>query len=192
MRSLKSFITCSHGISFVEFALILPVLMLFLFGTIEVARYAIINQKLDKAANAMADFATQGSNIRSVDLDTYASSLDQIMHPFTFSGTVIFTSIVHYDNGVPPCTDSNVICISWQATRLGGDNSQIGAVGGSPSLPDGYIVDAGQNVIAAEVYLNYSPMLAVTGTLIPPLVDHKMYKVVVYKPRQRNLGVLSN
>ena len=176
----------------VEFGLLLPVLAVFLFGTIEVSRYLLLNQKLDKAVNAMADFATQGLNIRTAEIDGYAAAIPQIMKPFSFNGTVIFTSAIHYNNGIPPCQDASVVCISWQVRKLGNDTSKIGAVGDGATLPDGYEVKPGQNVIAAEIYMDYQPLLSISGTLIPSLAAHKLYRVVAYKPRARNLGILGN
>jgi Flp pilus assembly protein TadG len=192
MQKKRSLQACTNGASLMEFGLILPLLMLILFGTLELARFALIHQKLDKLANAMADFATQGTSICTGDLDGYASATPQIMRPFDFSGTIIFSSIIHFNNGVPPCVGENVSCISWQAKRLGNDNSQIGSEGGNANLPSGYTVTPGQNVIATEVYMNFTPMLSFTGTLIPALGDQQIYKTAVFKPRQRNLTVLGN
>ncbi len=187
----ESFKDNSSGAALIEFALVLPVLLTLLVGTIEMSRFAIIELKLDKAANAMTDFVTQGSSVKATDLAGYAGTMPQIMKPFSFSGTVIFSSLVTVQSAAsatPSCANNVQNCITWQNRPVGTDASALGGLGASVTLPGNYKLEKGQDMIAAEVYYNYAPLLPVTGSLISALAPQKLYKLSVTKPR---LGALT-
>jgi len=186
--SPASILRCRQGVALIEFALTLPILILLFLGAVELTRFAILHQKLDKAAGAMADFVTQANSISDSDLDAFADAVAQIMGPFGYSGTVVFSSVLVTNTPIAPCTGSNAACISWQRAKLGGDASKIGSEGGNAILPSGFDLQDGQNIIVAEVYFDYDPLLPATGALIPALTAQKLYKVAVYKPR---LGLLT-
>jgi hypothetical protein len=191
MMEKRRLLRSQSGVALIEFAFVLPLLILILLGTIELARYAIIHQKLDKTANAMADFVTQRTTVSVPVLDGFADAVPQIMEPYAFTGSLIFTSVAFFSSPLPPCTGANVSCITWQHTAMGGASSQIGSPGGNATLPGGYEVLQGQNAIAAELFYNYTPILAATSVFIPALADHQIYKVAVYKPRQGTLTTLT-
>ncbi len=182
------------GVALLEFAFMLPILLIVFVGTTEFARLAIIHIKLDKAATAMADFLTQSEKVCRRDLDAFATAIPQIVKPFGFTGTVIFSSIEFATaSPPPPCTGTTGACITWQYKPLGGDVSKIGDSGKDALLPGGYSVSPGHNLIVAEVYMDYSPMLgAAAGRIITAIQAQKLYKVAVYKPRQFTLTDLCN
>jgi len=57
--SLKKLLRCRKDLSALEFALFLPVLLIALVGSVEVSRYIIILQKVDKTAYTIADMVSQ-------------------------------------------------------------------------------------------------------------------------------------
>ncbi len=191
-RRPHPFLRCDSGVAMIEFAFILPIIVVLLFGVIEMSRYALIHQKLDKTANALADFIGQSDEtvVRRTDLDTYVGAARQIMTPLDFNGTIIFSSVTTYSTPTPPCNTPDVSCVVWQYSPLGADLSRIGSVGGEAEIPGSYGVISGQNAIIAEIYGDYEPMLAGTGVIIPSLQPHSIYKVAVYKPRLGSLTVL--
>lgn len=182
---------CSSGTALIEFALVLPILVTIFIGTIELSRLAIIHLKLDKAANAMADFVTQGTTVSRGDLDTFSRAVDEIIAPFSFDGTVIFSSVQHFDVAIAPCAGNDIDCVSWQYTPIGGDTSKIGGPGGNASIPGGYTVNDGQNIIVAELYMNYNPLLTITSRFIPGLGAQTIYKLSIHKPRRGTLTTLN-
>ncbi|MDE3060591.1 MAG: pilus assembly protein [Pseudomonadota bacterium] len=169
------------GVALIEFALALPLLLLLLAGAVEFGRFALMHQKLDKAASAMADFAAGSQGVSAADLDGFAQSAPQIVSPFPFSGTVIFSSVAS------PGTPNSIL---WQHGALGGSASRIGSSGGTATFLSGYVVPDGEDVIAAEVFMDYAPLLPVTTTLIPSLSAQTLYKIAICKPRQGMLTAL--
>lgn len=184
---------CASGVALIEFAMALPLLLLLLIGVLELSRFAILQQKLDKLANAMADYVTQGTTVSACDLNSFSEAAQDIMNPFAFDGTIVFSSVAFFNTPLPPCEGENVACITWQQTPVGSEVSEIGSGSGSNAhLPGGYAVASGQNVIVAETFLNYTPLLPdITGNFISALGPQILYKAAVYKPRQGTLTSLS-
>lgn len=182
--------SCNSGVALIEFAFVLPLIIIMLVGMLELSYYALINQKLDKVANSMADFVTQGTSVSVGDLNTFGQAVPQIMAPYGFTGTVIFSSVATFTSPSPPCTLTFVSCVKWQHKILGNANSQIGSVGGAASLPGGYSTLPGQNVIVAEVYYQYNPVLASSQNFVSAFVPQTIRKVAVLKPRQGTLTTL--
>jgi Flp pilus assembly protein TadG len=182
---------CSSGTAMIEFGLVLPLLMLMLLGTIEISRFAILNQKVDKVANSMADFVTQGTSVSGANLSSFATAATEIMKPYSYTGTIVFSSVSFINAPVGSCNTVGAVCITWQCKKLGGGASKIGGQGGNATLPGGYTVSSGQDVIVAEAVFDYTPFVSLTGTLIPALAPRPIYKAAIYKPRQGLLNSLT-
>jgi|SRR5271157_643074 len=181
---------CNSGVAMIEYALAVPFLLTALFGTLEFVNFAIINEKIGKAANAMGDFAGMStSNLSTAAATTYANAVPQIFQPFTFNGTVIFTQVSSFSQPISPCPGAAPTnCIMFQNTPVGSDPSQLpGSLYQTTTLPSGYTVLPDQNIVAAEIFYNYSPILDITGTLIPTLSSQKLYKIAIYKSRTPQL-----
>ena len=187
-----SFIARNDGVALVEFAVVLPFLLILFIGMLELANYTLQHQKIDKVANSMADFTSQSSTISTSDLDTFGLAVPQIMRPLSFNGTVIFTSISRNstNSSINAACTASVACINWQYRILGTDTTHLGT-SGVPTLPNNYTVISGQNIIVAEAFLHYSPLLSMSGNIIPAFSPETIYKVAVFKPRQGSLLTLN-
>lgn len=181
--------SCQSGVALIEFAVALPFLLIILLGTLELANFTLQNQKIDKVANSMADFVTQGATVGATDLNNFGLAVQQIMRPYNFNGTVVFSSAANLNNNQGSCRRRRP-CITWQYRVLGSDSSRIGSTGGAPALPGSYNISRGQNVIVAEAFLHYAPVLSVSGNIIPAFAPSTIYKIAVLKPRQGTLTVL--
>jgi hypothetical protein len=160
---------------------------------LEATNYVIYNQKIDKIANSMADFVTQGTTVSRNELDNFAAVASRdIMQPYTFRGTIVFSSVASYASLTPPCA-VKTNCLNWQYRALGGlgDNSRIGSnTNGTATLPGAYTVTAGQNVIVAEVFDHYQPLLSVSANFLSAFNAQTIYKIAVFKPRLGTLTTL--
>ncbi len=187
-----SFISCNEGVALVEFGVVLPFLLIMFLGMLEMANYTLQHQKIDKVANSMADFVTQSSSVSTNDLTTFGLAVPQIMRPFAFDGTVIFTSVSRNssNSSLSPACNASVACINWQYRILGTDSTHVGSAG-VPTLPNGYTLSSNQNIIIAEAFLHYSPILSISGNIVPAFTPETIYKVAVFKPRQGSLLTLN-
>lgn len=182
-----------RGIAALEFALVLPLLMIVFLGIVEFARFSIAHQKIEKLVHSMADFTTQGTTVSTQDLATFSGVAAQIMSPLPFSGTIIFSSVVNNPASAAPCNGRNSPCIIWMGACLGNAASQLGVSGTSPPTNFPLVgMAAGQNVIVAELSYNYQPLISYTASVIPSLKAQTIYRNAVYKPRQGTLTTITN
>lgn len=172
----------AHGIAITEFALVLPVLMTLFYGTIEITRYILIAQKVEKLSHTVADVTGQANKVTITQIEQMMAATGDIMNPYGMgpNGRVLISSIYRRPG------DANA-SIVWQypranSTDTGGGSlsaaSAIGVKGQTPTLPAGFSVDERENVIAAEIYYRFSPLISnrFFGTTT-------IYRATFYKPR---------
>ena len=168
-----------RGIAATEFALILPMLVLFSAGTIEYSRLILLTQKLQGGAFILADLTARDRTLSEGQLANIFLAIDNIIQPFDFDadGRAIVSSV-----GV---NAANKPVVNWQ--RLGSGEltaaSEVGTQGALATLPDDLGIAAGETIIAAEVFYSFTPLF---GIGLAPRIIHK---VSYYKPR---LGTLDS
>ena len=86
MRALLARLrACNRGTSAVEFALILPVLVMFSAGTIEYIRPVLLTQKLQSGAFILADLTARDKTLSTDQLGDIFLAIDQVIRPFELS-----------------------------------------------------------------------------------------------------------
>ncbi len=169
-----------RGIAAMEFALILPMLLMFSVGTIEYSRLILLTQKLQSGSFILADLTARDKTLSEDQLANIFLAIDNIIQPFDFAGDgkAFVTSI-----GVDA---SNNTVVNWQRNGSGSliASSQIGSVADGATLPDDLDIAQGETVIAAEVFYSFQPLF---GIGVAPRV---IRKVAFYKPRLGTLDTL--
>lgn len=169
------------GIAIVEFALILPVLLTAFYGCIEITRYILIAQKVEKLAHSVADVTAQSKTVTNASMNQILAATSNIMDPFVFNGPNgrVMISSLYRAAGAANAT------VNWRYSGGGTlvATSQIGAVGATPTMPGGFTFAERDNVIAAEAFFQFSPLITTRffGTTT-------IYRSAFYKPR---LGLLT-
>lgn len=170
------------GVAAIEFALLLPILMVLLIGSVEVTFKIWSTQKAEKLAVTLSDVVAQSTAVTSSDLTKLTGAVNKIMDPFPFgsNGKVIISSI-YWEQGDEGAK------VNWQCPYppSGGYTaaSRFGAEGDDADLPAGFTLKEKDNVIVAEVFYEYEP-------IAPGLLFEKgdVYRRAVFKPR---LGLLT-
>lgn len=190
LHPLSCFKRAQEGVAYLEFAISLPFLLALLMGSIEVGRYIIIAQKVEKTAMTISDVIAQDDTISTSTLDTLIFASSQVMNPYTMgaNGYVIVSSVKQtgaYSGANPPI-------VQWQYTSSGENgswtqSSQVGTVGYPAALPSGMTLNDKDNIIVTEIYYNYQPLLVSNGVINGATI----YKTAVYKPRLGELSTLS-
>ncbi|HRO12218.1 TadE/TadG family type IV pilus assembly protein [Amaricoccus sp.] len=169
-----------RGVAAMEFALILPILVLFSAGTIEYSRLILLTQKLQSGAFILADLTARDRTLSEDQLENIFLAIDNIIQPFEFAadGRAIVSSVGR--------DGSNLLRVNWQRTSVGDLTaaSAIGTEGDSATLPADLDVAAGETVIAAEVFYSFTPLF---GIGLEPRV---IRKVSYFKPRLGTLDTL--
>ena len=102
-----------RGVAAVEFALVLPVMILFSLGLAEVGRFTLLTLKLQHAATTMGDLASRDAQLSLAAVQSMFTAMDHIVQPFdlTDQGVVVLSG-VGIDNGSEPT-------IFWQEQGAG-------------------------------------------------------------------------
>jgi Flp pilus assembly protein TadG len=167
-----------------EFAAAMPVLILMLLGGVEVSRFALLNQKMDRLATAMGDLVAQADTLSVADLNQLFLAADHVASPFDVqaNGSIIITS-ASIPAGQPAGSDA---IITWQQATGGlTTTSEIGAVGAAAALPGGLAIP-NQTVITSEVFYDFTPLLI--GALVP---SQRIYHRAFFRPRVGALTTLA-
>ena len=168
------------GALIAEIAALIPVIIVLLLGGSEVARYALLNQKLARVSTSMGDLVAQAETLTQSDVNNLMASVPHVAWPFDFQhdGVVIITS-VSAPAGTP--------IVNWQVAGAGGflATSKIGLPGGAATLPDGMTVAVGDTVIISEVYFNFAPVFF--AEVAPATV---LYHKAMFRPRLGSLNTL--
>jgi hypothetical protein len=139
----------------VEFALTLPVLMLLMLGSAEMARFVILHQKVDRVAVTMSDLVARAETIKESELDDIFEAADIVAQPFGAR-------------------------IAWQRSGDGAAShtSQIGTQGGAATLSADFEVREGETAIIAEVFYVFEPFLS--ELIVRP---QTLYRRAHHRPR---------
>ncbi len=183
IKLIKNIFKNNSGMAMVEMALAAPIMVTLLIAGVEVSRYVQLNQKIDRAATTIADVITQGESISSTEIDKVMSAMDYITAPYPFleNGKVII-SRVYKDGSYAPT-------VAWQYVSTGGiiATSHIGSVGGTANIPPDFTMIDKEDVIIAEVFYKFEPVLAPEQ-----VASDVLYKVAYLRPRLGGLQTLAS
>jgi Flp pilus assembly pilin Flp len=171
---IRRFIRDTRGLAAMEFAFVASFLCMGLLGGTELARYMLMNQKMDRVSSSVADWVSQSSTLASTDFDNFFGGAQQVAKPFELGskGRVIISFIVAESN--------TSYRISWQRSGAGTltEASQIGTEGGLATLPAGVTLVKGDYIVAVEVFAQYEAFI------FPELVGTSIvYKRSFEQPR---------
>lgn len=181
LRICRRFSRADDGTTLAEFAITVPILTTLLLGGVDIARFAFLQQKLDRAASAVGDMVSQGQTITTAQINDIFRAVAPVIQPFpTDPGIVIVTSVGASGGG--PAT------INWQRSGAGSlaATSAIGQPGSPPTLPTGFVVRDGETVIIAESFYDFTPLF-----LPDIVVPRRVYHRVFYRPRLGSLTTIS-
>ncbi|MSP67117.1 MAG: hypothetical protein EXQ96_03260 [Alphaproteobacteria bacterium] len=142
-----------RGIMLAEVAIALPLLAVLIFGTIEATNYAVLKQKLERAAVTVADLVSREEFLTGGIVTTSLDSVAHVVSPFAMgpNGVAIVSGISR--NGTAPAK------VNWQ--RTGGGTkaalSGVGLPGVNAVLPAGFVVRDGEGVIVVEIIYDFAP-----------------------------------
>lgn len=150
----------TRGVAAVEFAMVLPIMLLMYFGTVEVTLGVNIDRKLTLLSRSLADLTGRASTLSSTDLNSIFAAASAVVAPYSTTDTQMrVSSIAVVANGNQV---EGKVC--WSEGQGGLANLSTGT---SYPVPEGYQT-AGASFIVAEAKLPYKPVFGytITGTII--------------------------
>ena len=156
----------------VEFALVVPVLLILYMGTIEVSDLIAVDRRVNVIAGTMGDIVARADGcISNTNLTDYFKASEGIIVPYNktpLKQVVTFLS-VHATTGVATVT--------WSQAYNGGTAKTVNSV---YALPTAMVdVSKGKWVVMAEGYYSYRPLL---GWVVKTAIN--LHRVSYYVPRE--------
>jgi Flp pilus assembly protein TadG len=134
------------GVAAAEFAIILPVLILIMFGTAEIGNALLVDRKVTRATQVIADLVAQQDSVTTTQLDDILQAADEIMRPFPATSEIVLTSVIR-DTG------ETATKVDWSVTKRGTAYTK-----NDPYTLPSIELDAGTGVIVAEISFAYAAL----------------------------------
>ena len=144
-----------RGVSAVEFALLLPLLVTLYLGGVETSQGITIDRKVTLVARTVADLSSQVTSISNSDMTNILAAASSVVAPYSTGNLKVTVSQVTIDaNGRAT--------ITWSDTK----NGTARTVGSTVTLPTALNV-ASSSLIWSEVQYAYKPTVGylITGTM---------------------------
>jgi len=158
---LASLLRDTRGMSAVEFALIVPVLILLYVGVAEMGNALTIYRRTSTVAATAADLTAQVKTIKGSDIKDIFAASTGILDPYPTTPLRIVLSSVVADN-------NNNGKVAWSCANKGSGR----AVNSAYTVPPG-LTEAGTSVIVAEITYSFTPLLNLTSIFSPGAFDMK-------------------
>ncbi|MET0182273.1 MAG: TadE/TadG family type IV pilus assembly protein [Caulobacterales bacterium] len=161
-RAAHRFLTDRSGLAAVEFALILPMMLVLLLGSIEIISFLQADRRAENTAVSLADVVSQDDEITNAELTGIWAALEPLEFPDDARDLdVRITSIAFDASGDPTAT--------W-AERCGGIDNNVCGVSQFSAINDDTDLDASDfpedmrvpstTLVRVELDYEYTPRLA--------------------------------
>lgn len=140
-----------RGVSAIEFALILPVMMTLLFAGAETTTGLQIQRKVTNTARALSDLSSQQATMSNAERDNILNAAADVLAPFAFANAKIIVTGIQIDI-------LGVARVEWSEAR----NTTAYAKGKIMSVPLDLkpLIGTTRFLVFAEVKYNYVPAVA--------------------------------
>jgi Flp pilus assembly protein TadG len=154
-RRVSRCVQDQRGVSAVEFALLLPLMVSLYLGGVEISQGLTIDRKVTLVARTVADLSAQATSISNSDMTNILNAATAVMLPYSMTPVKVTVSQVTID------ANGNAT-ISWSDTK----NGTARAKGSTISLPSALNIPS-SSLIWAEVSYDYKPVIGyvITGTM---------------------------
>lgn len=172
---LRRFVRSQRGVAAVEFALVVPIMLVVYVGTIEASSLIAMDRKVQSVAGAVGDLVARADKtISESRIRDYFRAASGIMTPNDASGVEQIVTGVNV-------TTAGVATVAWSRSYKNGTYSAVTrrVVGATYPLPAEMIaISKGKMVIAGEASQPFRPLL---GIVFNHTID--LYRSSFYLPR---------
>ncbi|MCX7306130.1 MAG: pilus assembly protein [Hyphomicrobiales bacterium] len=159
----RRFIADRRGVAALEFALIVPLLLMLYFVTMEVSQAIETNKKVGRIASMAGDLVTQQQEIFKADLEGIMQIGESTLQPYNRSvPSITLTAIEVTDEATPK------VQVVWSRKLVNGNFSAGPAKGSATTIPTALQI-RGSFLIRAESSLAYSPVITWAADAKKPL-----------------------
>lgn len=182
MQRMRRFAIDRKGVAAVEFAYIAPILILALFGTVEVSRAVMMHKRFQRVSAMIGDLVSREQSIGAAPgeaagiLNGMMTSAQQVMYPFSAANLRIeVNSLRAKSTGADPLpTRSEWTYRSQTGTAVSTCTDK--------AMPADGMVTAGNTAIVVDATYSYAPLLS---KLIPGFQNAMTWSdTITHSPRR--------
>jgi Flp pilus assembly protein TadG len=151
-RHLRRLVRDQRGISAVEFAMLLPLMITLYLGSVEISQGISINRKVTLTARTVTDLVAQVSSINDASMTNVLNASTAVMTPFPVAPLKVTVSLVSID------AQSNAK-IAWSDAY----NTTARAANSVITLPTALLIP-NTSLVWGEVQYNYVPAMGYVVT----------------------------
>jgi Flp pilus assembly protein TadG len=157
LRAIRRFAREHRGVSAVEFALLLPVMLTIYLGGSEVTQGITIKRKTTIATRTIGDLVAQDVSVTNAEIAAIFAATAAVLAPYPAANLKIVVSSVAIDN-------NNVARITW-SDATGGATARVPNT--TVALPTGLNQFPNTSLIWAEAEYTYTPPIGymITGPM---------------------------
>jgi Flp pilus assembly protein TadG len=162
-----------RGVSAIEFALLMPLMLTMYFGSLEVTDAISADRQVTLVSSTVADITSEYTSVASTDISNIMAASCAVMSPFPMTNATVTLTSVKFLNGVAT--------VDW-SFKVSANCTSVATGRASGSTVTGLIPAAlnvtATSVIWGECTYSYKPVIGyvVTGTL-------NMYNQIFMRPR---------
>jgi Flp pilus assembly protein TadG len=156
-----------RGISAIEFALLMPLMLTMYFGSLQVTDAISADRQVTLVASTVADITSEYSSVASSDISNIWAAATAVLSPFPVAKAQVTLSSVTFNNGVAS--------VAWSVTLNG--TARANGANVTSLIPTALNI-SGTSVIWGECTYSYTPVIGyvLTGTMT-------MYNEIFMRPR---------
>ncbi|HEX5779772.1 MAG TPA: TadE/TadG family type IV pilus assembly protein [Xanthobacteraceae bacterium] len=160
LTALRRLMRERHGVSAVEFALILPIMITLFIGGSEITQGITIKRKVTIATRTIADLVSQDVSVTDADLTAVFAATTTVLAPYPPGTLKMVISSVYIDA-------NNNASVVWSA---GHNGATARTAGSSVTLPNGLNAFPKTSLLWAEAEYTYTPTI---GYVLSGAIDLK-------------------
>lgn len=180
---LRSIFADTRAVAALEFALVLPFLLILALGGFELTRYVQAHQRVMHATMTLADTITQSQYLSQTELMSLLGSTATLIAPMDPAGLVATVTSMSY-LGPPNIPGPYTM---WQRTT-----GTVGAISiiSPPGFPqpdlsamNGFTFGVRDQVLSVELFYEYKPIVLNAFTDYLFASGTNIYKYAIFRPR---------
>lgn len=169
-RLAARFAKDKRGLAAVEFVFIVPMMLLLMFGIIEISSGVAIDRKVTLTARTLSDLVSQGTKVTATDISNFFKMGSSIMTPYEVTPATMSQKI-----SAVSIDGSKVAKVVWSHSGSVLGNTVTVTKGYDPdtiitTIPPALLV-ANTQLIWSEVTYKYTPTVGYVITSMLPLAD---------------------
>lgn len=175
MRPFQRFARANEAVAVIEFAIIMPVMLILYLGSVELSQAINVDQRITNISATVGDLVAREKNvIPASDLTDYFQASKAILAPYTTSGLVQTVTLVSVNA-------SGVTTVVWTQPSSGAATQIVGQPwAGLHPIPASMIAISHTNwIIVSEAAYAYQPLVVGMFLKAPMPLYHQTF----YLPR---------